>query len=77
MKTGKVDQTIGGNEKIGEEARDNIEVSDEDANNCHTEHKNVTSDWIIILATSFAKHFQTRIQFILGQGLEDPATKIQ
>ena len=50
VERGEINQSVGGNEEIGEKSGDDVEVSDENTNDGNAEYENISSDWIIILA---------------------------
>ena len=55
MKNAEVDESIGGDKEVAEEAADHVEVPNEDADEGDGKDKDVASQWIIIGAPSGSK----------------------
>ena len=89
MKDTEVDQSIGGDKEVAEEATDHIEVPDEDADEGDGKDKDVAAQWIIVgtppgrkdLGFSSLKkippHLNAGVEPVLGKGLQNPGRSNQ
>lgn len=66
MESGKVDESISGEEEVGDEWRNGVQFSDNNTTQGNKESQNVAIDRLIVLSVAFTKGPQIRIEFILA-----------
>ena len=70
MESGKVDESVSGEEKVGNERGDGVELGDEDAAQGDDERQHVPADRFVVLAVAAPERLQVRVQLVLAQRLE-------
>ena len=61
MECGKIDKTVGGQEKVGDERSDGIQLGDDDAAERDNERQNIASHGFVVFTVTFSKRFQVRV----------------
>ena len=70
MERGEVDETVGGQEKVGNERCDGVQLGDEDTSEGDDERQNVPADGFVVLSVASAEGLQVGVELVLAQGLE-------
>ena len=74
METREVHQGVGGQEEVGGQNTDSVEVSQHDKSHGGSENEDVSSEGVVVGVITFLEEVKARVDVVLADCLEDPGS---